>query len=205
MRSRIRPRLAACSLAVAGAMSLGPMALAAEPVSAEPWVFDPTNTGIAQAQWVTGEGLEDAGKSAHALKLVKNGETNVLAAAGATIPFEGKLHKLGFDYRNDGWCGAGAPRMNVHTADQGDFWFGCAHGDRTTPDDGWTRVQFGDEDEFPATSGAEWPGFEAGVEVTGIDIVFDEGTDAAGTPESFAYLDNININGTFIGKPGVAK
>jgi hypothetical protein len=32
-----------------------------------------------------------------------------------------------------------------------------------------------------------------------IDIIFDEGDDVG---PGFVYLDNININGTLIGKPG---
>jgi len=51
-----------------------------------------------------------------------------------------------------------------------------------------------------------YPGFGS-VTVTGIDIVFDEGeTDLANNPlgPGYAYLDNIDINGTLIGKPGSA-
>jgi hypothetical protein len=37
--------------------------------------------------------------------------------------------------------------------------------------------------------------------VVRISIVFDEGTDVG---PGYAYLDDININGTLIGKPGNA-
>ena len=40
------------------------------------------------------------------------------------------------------------------------------------------------------------------VVVTGIDIVFDEGTDVG---VGYAWLDNVDVNGTLIGKPGNAK
>ena len=45
-----------------------------------------------------------------------------------------------------------------------------------------------------------------GVTVDRISIVFDEGQDT-GTPDNFgaAFLDNIDVNGTLIGKPGAAK
>jgi hypothetical protein len=61
---------------------------------------------------------------------------------------------LGFDVRNDGWCGAGAPRYNV-TLVGGDsfyFFFGCAYGIHT-PVPGypnWTRVRFTNADAFAA-------------------------------------------------------
>jgi hypothetical protein len=127
-------------------MTLGSTAIAAEPVKVEPWFFDPAETGVAEANWETDQGLPDVGRSSHALKLTKNADTSTFAASGATIPFTGTLTELGFDYRADGWCGAGAPRFNVHT-DQGTFFFffGCIHGEmQTTDDSNWQRVRFAD-------------------------------------------------------------
>jgi hypothetical protein len=165
---------------------------AAKPIQVKPWVYDPDKTGTAESKWVTGEGLPDAGKSNHALYLTKLAPTNTNAASGASVEFAGTLTELGFDYRNDGHCGAGAPRFNVYTETGGTIFFGCIHGIQTpAPDDpvNWTRVRF----DLSVLGGAA---------VTGIDIVFDEGTNHG---EGFVYLDNIDVNGVLVGKPGGAK
>jgi hypothetical protein len=166
---------------------------------AKPWVYDPDNTGVAQAKWQANAGLEG-----HGLYLAKMATTPTNAAGGATIDgVEGiTLTELGFDYRNDGHCGAGAPRFNVYTTAGTYFFFGCAYGVHT-PIAGtdWTRVRFGNADAFPADGVTAFPGFGTAV-VTGIDLVFDEGTDVG---PGFAMLDNIDVNGTLMGKPGNAK
>lgn len=178
---------------------------AANSVKAMPWVYDPDNTGISEARWVTGEGLADVGKSAHAMYLTKFGTTATLAAAGASIKGEEglTLTELGFDYRNDGHCGAGAPRFNVYTED-GYYFFGCTYGVHTPSTEdplNWTRVRFSDADAVAATGTTPaWPGFGS-VVVTDIEVVFDEGTDQG---NGFIYLDNLDINGMLMGKPGNA-
>src|SRR5262245_28667640 len=86
-------------------------------IKAKPWEFVGTvdNCGAAgvdtvDAKWISKEGLPDAGNSNHALYLQKLGPTANCAAAGASIDGAGTtLTELGFDYRNDGHCGAGAP------------------------------------------------------------------------------------------------
>jgi hypothetical protein len=171
---------------------LGPAAY-----KAKPWLYDPDDTDTVSAAWVTKEGMPDAGGSDHALYLAKHTETATNAASGATIEgVQGTLSELGFDYRGDGHCGAGAPRFNVYT-ESGTFFFGCAYGSHTPLGDNWTRVKFADADAFSAT----FPGFGV-VQVTGIAIVFDEGTDHG---PGFVYLDNINVNGVLLGKPGIVK
>lgn len=182
------------------------VAAAKKPLSVKPWVFDPDDLGISDAAWVTKEGLPDAGKSNHALYLSKSGPTSDFAAAGAYIDFSGTLSELGLDIRNDSWCGAGAPRFNVYTDSGVYYFFGCAYGVHSpAPDDpvNWTRVRFTNADAFPSDGVTPFPGF-GNVQVTGIDIVFDEGTDLPGN-NGYAVLDNIDVNGTLIGKPGAAK
>src|SRR5215831_17313663 len=78
---------------------------------AQTFVFDPGHLGISDSQWQPGTGLPDAGKSNHGLFLTKFGPTGALAASGASIKGVNgiTLSTLGFDVRNDGWCGAGAP------------------------------------------------------------------------------------------------
>ena len=140
------------------------------------------------ARWVTGEGQPDGTGAVHALYLQKFGATPNCAASGANIDGVAgiTLTELGFDYRNDGHCGGGAPRFNVYTS-AGLIFLGCNSGTHSAaPDDpaNWTRVRF----DVSAIG-----------TVQAIEIVFDEGTDNG---EGFVYLDNIDINGTLIGQPG---
>lgn len=162
----------------------------------KPGVYDPGHTGIVTAAWVTHQGLPDAGSSDHALFLQKNGPTAADAAAGADVTGVSgiTLTELGFDYRNDGHCGAGAPRFNVTTTDNVTHFFGCIYGTHTPVNANWTRVRFTDANAYPPVTADET--------VQSIQIVFDEGTDVG---QGFVYLDNIDINGTMIGKPGTSK
>jgi hypothetical protein len=86
---------------------------------------------------------------------------------------------LSWEHRNDGHCGAGAPRWNVYT-NQNTYFLGCAaaaHSPGSEP--GWTKDTF-----VP-------PALAPGETVTGLQIVFDEGTDQG---QGFVYLDNIQVN-----------
>jgi hypothetical protein len=172
-------------LAAALALIAGSTASAAG-IKAKPWVYDPASLGIIESTWVSGEGLPDVGNANQALYLRKAGPTSTNAAAGASIDGVAgmTITSLAFEYRNEGHCGAGAPRFNLYT-DNGTIFLGCAHGTQEDPDNGWTRVTFS----------------ELNYVVNGIDIVFDEGTDVG---PGFVYLDNITINDTVIGKPGNA-
>jgi hypothetical protein len=173
-------------------------AAAAAGFSVRPSVFDPGRSGIIQSAWVAQQGLPDAGNSNHALFLQKNGPTPTNAAAIAEVRGVESitLSELGFDYRNDGHCGAGAPRFNVVTSDNVNHFFGCVYGAHT-PVPGaptWTRVRFSAADGFP-------PG-GLGQTVKSVTIVLDEGTDQG---QGFVYLDNVDVNGTLMGKPGAAN
>src|SRR5207247_623493 len=198
-------RWVALSAVVAALVSISSFGFATV-VQVLPGLFDPDGTGIVTAHWVTRVGLpDDVGKANQALFLEKAGPTSVNASAFAVIGgVEGlTLTELGFDYRNDSHCGAGAPRFNVTLPNGNYFFFGCIYGiPQATSPTGWTRIKW-DKDEgtiFPAGN-YEWPGFGvSGVVVQSIAIVFDEGTDQG---SGFAFLDNININGSLIGKPTV--
>lgn len=165
--------------------------------AAKAFTEDPDETDTVVAAWLTHVGLPDAGKSNHALFLQKDTETATNALAGAQIKWlKGKLvtdlTELGWDYMNGGHCTANAPRF-VITVDAVEFTFGCSSGTASpAPDDpvNWTRVRF-DLSTLPTTGTIE-----------DAKIIFDEGTDA-GTGQ--IYLDNIDINGSLIGKPGKAK
>ena len=199
-------RWVALSAVVAALVSISSFGFATV-VQVLPGLFDPDGTGIVTAHWITRQGLaDDVGKANHALFLQKDGPTSVNASAFAVIGgVEGlTLTELGFDYRNDGHCGAGAPRFNVTLPDGRYFFFGCVYGNPQVTESapGWTRIRWkdGEGTVFPAGN-YEWPGFGVfGVVVQSIAIVFDEGTDQG---SGFAFLDNININGSLIGKPTV--
>jgi hypothetical protein len=177
-------------------------------LKAKPWTFDPGATGIVSSKWVTHQGLGDAGKSDHALVLQKLGTTATVASAGAAISKVKNLvlTELGFDYEVGGHCGAGAPRYNVTLTDGTVFFFGCSHGDvvgtmTDSQGDVWNRVRFSDADAFAADGVSVWPGFGA-AEVEAISVVFDEGTDVG---PGYARLDNLDVNGKLMGKPGNSK
>jgi hypothetical protein len=156
---------------------------------------------IVEAAWQTHQGLPDAGKSNHGLFLAKNGLTSDCSSAGAVIDGVSgiTLTEIGFDIRDDGHCGAGAPRFNVSASDGFHFLGGCANATKTpnTPAAGWTRVRID-----PANPAQAFPPIAAGATIFSIAVLFDEGTDVG---VGFAVIDNIDINGVLIGKPGNAK
>jgi hypothetical protein len=164
---------------------------------AKAFTEDPDETDTVVAAWLTHVGLPDAGKSNHALFLQKDTDTATNALAGAKIKWlNGKLvtdlTELGFDYMNGGHCTANAPRF-VITVDGVEFTLGCSSGTASpAPDDpvNWTRVRF-DLTTLPTTGTIE-----------DAQIILDEGTDAG---SGQIYLDNIDISGALIGKPGKAK
>jgi hypothetical protein len=183
----------------------------------------PAGSRIVTAAWLGGMGLPDNGgnnttrldlatnadkNDPHlGLLLSKNGPTPDCSAAGATIQgVRGMLvtptFELGFDFRNGGHCGAGAPRYNVVAkplvGPNVNFVGGCANGVKTpAPQDPteWTRVQFTTAQQFPA--------LVPGSRIVSIELIFDEGTDTAIVPDEpsgvgLAVVDNLNINGALI-------
>jgi hypothetical protein len=202
------------ALALIALLAIGAPAAAAKKTKfrAKPWTFDPGGTGIVSSAWVTHQGLGDAGKSDHALVLKKLGTTATVASAGASISKvkNRTLTELGFDYEVGTHCGAGAPRFNVITADGKLFFFGCSHGTVTgtltdSQGDTWNRVRFDNTDAFPQDGVSAWPGFGA-VVVSSVSLVFDEGSDTLGVVGAgVSRLDNIDVNGKLIGKPGNSR
>jgi len=157
----------------------------------QPWSYDPNGLNCGTGAWVTHEGLPDAGKSNHALVVTKECPTSSEAAGGATVSgFSGQtLTSLGFDIRDDSYCGAGAPRFNVSTTDGVTHFFGCVYGVHSPAASGWTHVAFAPGDAFPPVGPSDI--------IDAIEIVMDE--------EGTAVLDNIEVNGVVMGKPGNAK
>ena len=169
---------------------------------ARPGVFDPDQTGSVLAQWRPQIGLpDDRGNANFALYLAKNAPTATNAAAGALIDgVQGiTVNTLGYDIQDGGQCGAGAPRFDVIT-NTGDLYFvgGCLYGTRTLLGGGWTRVVFTAADAFNASTGLQ-TGIPSDQTVVFMSLLLDEGTDQG---PGFAVLDNINVNGQYITKPG---
>ena len=199
-----------------------------------PGVPYPAGSNIVTSAWLGGVGLPDNGgqnsnpvdprdnpnkRDPHlGLLLSKNGPTPDCSAAGAEIKgVKGTVvtaaFELGFDYRNGGHCGAGAPRFNVSyrlpTGGDGfSFVGGCSNDATPTPAPQdplqWSRVRFQTSD--PAES---FPPIPAGSKIQSIEIIFDEGTDVATGPRpsgdagnpagiGLTVIDNIFINGRVI-------
>ncbi len=173
---------------------------------------------IVTAAWLKGMGLPDNGgmnsnpldssnnpNKRDGLLLSKNGPTPDCSAAGASIKgvngmTVSETFEVGFDYRNGGHCGAGAPRFNVTTRD-GVFSFvgGCSNGTASpAPQDPseWTRVRIN------VTSPSQaFPPLAVGSQIESISIFYDEGTDTANNDTQgvgLAVVDNIFINGELI-------
>ena len=139
------------------------------------------------------------------LLLSKNGPQTDCSSAGARIlGGEGQvLTELGFDYRNGGHCGGGAPRFNVTVrnsvtnTDTFHFVGNCAVGTNTpAPQDAaqWTRIRW-----TPAQAS---PPIPPGSRIRRLSVLFDEGTDQPGAQDpngiGLATIDNIDVNGQLI-------
>jgi hypothetical protein len=190
---------------------------------AEPFIFigsaaecGTAGSNIVTSAWLGGMGLPDNGSNNpdgndphRGLLLNKNGPTANCSSSGATITgFRpgSTLSELGFDYRNGGHCGAGAPRFNITTTAGFLYFAGCATGAQTpAPQDPaeWTRVR------YSATAGQVFPQLGTNppfvfgtTQVRSISIVFDEGTDSAGLSDpagvGLAVIDNIDVNDRLI-------
>jgi hypothetical protein len=141
------------------------------------------------------------------LLLSKNGTTPDCSAPGAKIKRVKGIEvtagfELGFDYRNGGHCGAGAPRFNVvvRNPNTGDDTFhfvgGCANDSTPTaaPQDPaqWTRAR------FDVTGAESFPPIPVGSKIRSIDLIYDEGTDTATNDTQgvgLAVVDNIFVTG----------
>lgn len=152
--------------------------------------------GGVKAAWKTHKGLPDAGRSDHALVLTKRVATTDCSSAFARIRGVNGLPAvtLGFDYREDSYCGAGSARFNVVASDGFHFVGGCANGspvpagtDRRGAD--WSRVTFDLTDPTVA-----FPPVAAGATLVSVAILQDE--------QGTSILDNISVNGKTVGKPG---
>jgi len=147
------------------------------------------------------------------LLLVKTGPTpNFAAATAELINVKGiSLTELGYDIRKSGvdefsplgsHCGAGAPRFDVVLSDGSIRFVGCSSFATlpvvTAASGAWIRLRW-----FTPIPAFPTPILATDV-VQRIVIVFDEGTDTG--PDFFgaAFLDNIDVNGSRVGRGPVA-
>lgn len=175
-----------------------------------------TESDYSDPACLTGDPRDDKNKG---LLLVKTGPTTNYASAGAELKNVAgiELVELGYDIRKPGvtvndargsHCGAGAARFNVETTDG--FWFiGCNSPPAVSSGGGATnaflRLRWG-----PTVACPNGPmGYKDGVlscvtgYVTSLAIVFDEGSDTGPDQFGLAVIDNIDVNGTLVGKgPG---
>ena len=166
------------------------------------------------ASWKANEGQPDSqGAASEALYFQKGVPTSTFAAALAFVRgLEGEpvtsltgsslMTGLSWEHRNDGHCGAGAPRWSFGitgaSGQRHTIFLGCAaalHTPSLTP--GWTRDSYPGpaiEAQVLAQGGADALAWT----IRGLAIVFDEGTDTPGrgliTTPGRVFLDNITVN-----------
>jgi len=188
----------------------------------------PTNAGISadgatftshytDAACATGDSSDGHNQG---LLLAKTGPTPNFASAGADIRgVKGiTLAELGYDIRKPGadtragargsHCGAGAPRFNVTASDGVTYDFiGCNSGATPARSEvdglGWIRLRWGNGTILAFAANGPHVGQIvniSGITVASIQIVFDEGQDTGPDNFGLAVLDNIDVNGTLVGR-----
>jgi hypothetical protein len=162
------------------------------------YAYDPAGTNSVAASWIDATGAATttpADSRKQGLLLSKTTSASNQAQAGVVIrSVEGiTLTELGFDMRTGGQCTATSPRFVVVTSDEVVHKIGCSTGtSQPAPAAGWTRLRFD-----PTNPAQTSPAIAAGSRVKSIYLVLDSGPE---TGSSLVVLDNIDINGTLIGK-----
>jgi hypothetical protein len=166
-----------------------------EDSKASPFTFDPKAQNTVTAGWQSGAGaLRSSGDTTNqGLVLNKKRSAPVDALAGVMVngAAGSQLSDLSFDIRSDSECTATAPQFVIITDDNVSHIAGCATGTaRRLTATGWKRVHFN-----PANSTQIKPAIQPGSTVKTVALVMDQ---IAGN--GMAVLDNINLNGKYIGK-----
>jgi hypothetical protein len=143
--------------------------------------------------------------------LAKTGPTSTNASAGATLIGVKNitLTELGYDIRKPdaftdirgSHCGAGAPRFSIVTTDNVRHVIGCnstAQPPIQTTVGNWIRLRWSPSQALPTPIGPT-------ARVKSIQIIFDEGQDTPPDNFGLAVLDNIDINGTLVGRGPARK
>jgi hypothetical protein len=164
--------------------------------AALPFSLDPGAKSTADAMWLAGYGVPVQSKkdpTSQGLIIRKNPSAPKTAIAGAALKGAAgsQLSQLSFDLRSDSECSAGAPQFVIVTVDEIVHKASCASGTiQALTVSGWKRVSFD-----PANSRQLSPAVAPGMAVKTIALVMDQPI-ATG----MAVLDNINVNGRYIGR-----
>ena len=161
-----------------------------------PFHLDPGVTGTTDAMWMDGYGVPVASPkdpTSQGLVLTRNPSAAKSAIAGAVLKDAAgsQLSRLSFDLRSDSECTAKAPQFVIVTTDEVVHKASCASGtvqSLTVP--GWQRVSFD-----PTNSGQLSPAVTPGMAVKTIALVMDQPVGSG-----MAVVDNINVNGRYIGR-----
>ena len=159
-----------------------------------PFTFDPGAKTMAEATWLDGHGVPYQSKkdpTSQGLVLRKNpsGPSSAIAGAALKGAAGSQLTALSFDLRSDSECSRQAPQFVVVTADEVVHKASCASGTiQRLSVPGWQRVSFDPARQLS-------PAVTPGMAVKTIALVMDH---PVGT--GMAVLDNINLNGRYIGK-----
>ena len=206
-------------------LGLATGAQAADSLKVKPFTFadtqgdfgPPVDPDVVSAKWVNKRGTTSTPTTNGAsgdfgLVLTKNTATATFAASGAIVKGpEGDVvaatTEFDYAYRNDGHCGAGAPRFSVVVTDgmnQTRYAVGCANAATSTANVNaswtnktWTPANFFLQGNVPSTA-THAPVPMIGSTIVSVAIIFDEGTDVG---PGFAVLDNISYNGLVAGGP----
>jgi Viral BACON domain len=161
-----------------------------------PFTFDSGGRGSVSANWTSGAGIpvrSSRDTTQQGLVLVKKNTSPVNAMSGVTVSGAAgsPLTQLGFDIRSDSECTMRAPQFVVVTNDNVIHVAGCAYGaSQNLSVPGWKRVSFN-----PTNSSQVTPAVQPNATVKTVALVMDQITRTG-----IAVLDNINLNGTLVGK-----
>jgi hypothetical protein len=161
-----------------------------------PFSLDPGAKSTADAMWLDGYGVPVQSKkdpTSQGLVIRRNPSAPKTAIAGAALKGAAgsQLSQLSFDLRSDSECSSQAPQFVIVTADEIVHKASCATGTiQSLTVSGWKRVSFD-----PANSRQLSPAVAPGMAVKTIALVMDQPI-ATG----MAVLDNINVNGRYIGR-----
>ena len=161
-----------------------------------PFSFDPGAKSMADATWLDGYGVPVQTKkdpTSQGLVIRRNPSAPKTAIAGAALKGAAgsQLSQLSFDMRSDSECSTQAPQFVVVTADEIVHKASCASGTiQALSVSGWRRVTID-----PANPRQLSPAVAPGTAVKTIALVMDS---PVGT--GMAVLDNINVNGRYIGR-----
>ena len=164
--------------------------------AALPFSLDPGAKSTADAMWLDGYGVPVQSKkdpTSQGLVIRRSPSAPQTAIAGAAVKGAAgsQLAQLSFDLRSDSECSTHAPQFVIVTADEIVHKANCASGTiQALTVSGWQRVSFD-----PSNPGQLSPAVAPGMAVKTIALVMDHPI-ATG----MAVLDNINVNGRYIGK-----